>query len=93
MLRHRTPFELKALLRDGRTPSTYGFACGLVQRFDVNTDNRVTLYCEHNCYLLVGFEGGKHFRIAHRFIRQARAAFRDISNRLRAKQLQGARQC
>lgn len=93
MLRHRTPFEKKALLRDGHTPSTYGFACGLVQRCEINPDNRVTLSFEHGCYHLKGFDGGKHFHIAHRFIQQARPAFREIVSRLTVAKLQGKISC
>lgn len=70
-------------LRDGRTPSVYGFACGYIDKRDFGNDNRVTLFREHGCYHIKGFEDGKLFWISHRFICDARETFRCVAARMR----------
>lgn len=73
------------MLRDGRTPSVYGFALGAVQKFELDANNRVTLEQQHGCYHIKSFEAGKHFWISHRFIKDARATYRETVARLRRR--------
>jgi hypothetical protein len=72
----------KALQRRDKKPTVYGFACGLKYSYEVNDDNRVTIYMEHGSYQIVGFEGGKHFRYSHMFNKDAWETFRCIKARL-----------
>lgn len=73
---------MKALTLWNGKPSAYGFACGLAQVFALDQDNRARMYLEHGCFHIVGFEEGKHFHIAHRFIKDARAAFSQVCGRM-----------
>lgn len=54
--------------------STYGFACGYVERIE-NGDNRATLSQEHGAYTVKGFKDGVHFNQAFRTLAEARKFF------------------
>ena len=41
--------------------NAYGFACGYVEKLDVNENNRKTMYKEHNTFHVVGYNNGLHF--------------------------------
>lgn len=63
-------------------PSAYGFACGLAQVFNIDADNRMRMYKEHNAFHIVGFEQGKHFHHCHRFLSDAHETFRCCAARM-----------
>ena len=76
----------KALHLWNGKPTSYGFACGYAQLFTLDAENRMSMYKEHGCFYIVGFEEGKHFRDAYHFLKSARAAFSQ-----RAARMQNAR--
>lgn len=41
--------------------TAYGLACGYIETFELDSENRVSLFREHNVYHIKGFIKGKHF--------------------------------
>ena len=72
-------------LKDGKTPSRYGFACGYIDVREFDRNNRVTLEGDSACYHVKGHEKGERFW--HSFpaneLTKARECFRSIHCRMR----------
>lgn len=72
-------------LRDGKTPSRYGLACGYQDVREFDDDNRVRLYADGACFHVQGLRNGQRFW--HSFdgneLRYARKCFREICSQMR----------
>lgn len=81
----RTLRKLTLVLKDGKTPSRYGLACGYIDVREFDRDNRVTLEGAGACYHVKGYEGGKRFWYSFGVneLRKARECFRNIHCRMR----------
>lgn len=50
--------------KDG-TLTKYALACGYVEKMELDTNNRVTLYQEHSTFHIVGFFKGERFWLSY----------------------------
>lgn len=52
--------QVKFKTKDGFLNS-YAFSCGYVEKYEIDTNNRKTMYKEYNCFHVNGFLNGIHF--------------------------------